>query len=175
MKSKRLRDKAPWPCLGACLCILVLTAGFEEKTSAQASPVPSTSAGQLGISPEEPVPPPQPIIIKSPPPSATNSSPKANQNTSPKADRDASPNSNQNVSQDADAKGGQDAQAAKAELPPIPDPDPNNPIAVQSASLLKMAYELKSEVDKTTKDTLSVTVVRRAAEIEQLARKMRSK
>jgi hypothetical protein len=77
-----------------------------------------------------------------------------------------------NGSQDADD---QDGQAAKVEMPPIPAPDPNNPVAVQSANLLKMAYDLKSEVDKTTKDTLSVTVVRRAAEIEQLARKMRAK
>jgi hypothetical protein len=57
----------------------------------------------------------------------------------------------------------------------VPEPDPNNPVAVQTANLLKMAYSLKSEVDKTTKDTLSVAVVRKAAEIEQMARKLRSK
>jgi len=47
-------------------------------------------------------------------------------------------------------------------------------IADQCAELLKMATALKSEVDKTTKDTLSVAVVRKAGEIEQLAHKVRS-
>jgi hypothetical protein len=41
------------------------------------------------------------------------------------------------------------------------------------AKLLELATGLKSEVDKSTKDTLSVTVIRKAGEIEQLARKMR--
>ena len=43
----------------------------------------------------------------------------------------------------------------------------------QCADLLKMANSLKSEVDKTTMDVLSVAVVREADEIEQLARKMK--
>jgi len=44
----------------------------------------------------------------------------------------------------------------------------------ECSNLLKMATELKVEVDKTTKDTLSVTVVRKADEIEQYARKLRN-
>ena len=47
-------------------------------------------------------------------------------------------------------------------------------IASECANLLKMATDLKTEVDKTTKDTLSVTVVRKAGEIEQLAHKVRT-
>jgi type VI protein secretion system component VasF len=47
-------------------------------------------------------------------------------------------------------------------------------IANECANLLKMATDLKTEVDKTTKDTLSVTVVRKAGEIEQLAHKVRT-
>ena len=47
-------------------------------------------------------------------------------------------------------------------------------ITSECADLLKMALDLKAEVDKTTKDTLSVTVVRKASEIEQLARKVRT-
>ena len=47
-------------------------------------------------------------------------------------------------------------------------------LASECAQLLKMASALKSEVDKTNKDTLSVTVVRKAGEIEQLAHKARS-
>ncbi len=144
MKAKQLRGTLPLLCLLAGFCALALAAHLlEHKAFAQESPLPSTSTGQLGISPEEPVAPPQPIIIRTPAPSATGS---------PQA-----------------------GNPAKVEMPAIPDPDPNNPVAVQSANLLKMAYNLKSEVDKTTKDTLSVTVVRRAAEIEQMARKMRTK
>ena len=123
------------------LCVLALTARVQErKIFAQNSPLPSTSTGQLGISPEEPVPPPQPIIVRVP-----------------------APDSQQAV------------QPAKVEMPAIPAPDPNNPVAVQTANLLKLAYGLKTEVDKTTKDTLSVAVVRRAGEIELIARKMRTK
>jgi hypothetical protein len=47
-------------------------------------------------------------------------------------------------------------------------------VATEAADLLKMATVLKSEVDKTTKDQLSVTVVRKAGEIEQLAHKVRT-
>jgi sRNA-binding protein len=47
-------------------------------------------------------------------------------------------------------------------------------IAVDSANLLKMAIVLKVEVGKTTKDTLSVTVIRKADAIEQLARRMKA-
>jgi hypothetical protein len=54
-------------------------------------------------------------------------------------------------------------------------PNPNEPkVARQCADLLKMAAELKTEVDKTTKDTLSVAVVRKAGEIEQFAHKVRT-
>jgi predicted lipoprotein len=47
-------------------------------------------------------------------------------------------------------------------------------VASECADLLKMATDLKTEVDKTTKDTLSLTVVRKAGEIEQLAHKVRT-
>ena len=42
-------------------------------------------------------------------------------------------------------------------------------IASDSAKLLKLATELKAEVDKTNKDTLNLKVVRKADEIEKLA------
>jgi hypothetical protein len=48
-------------------------------------------------------------------------------------------------------------------------------IADESANLLSLANSLKAEMDKTTKDMLSVTVVRKADEIERLAHKMRTK
>jgi len=43
----------------------------------------------------------------------------------------------------------------------------------QCADLLKLTNELKAEVDKTTKDVLSVTVVRKANDIEMLAHQVR--
>jgi hypothetical protein len=46
-------------------------------------------------------------------------------------------------------------------------------IAKESAELLKMATALKIEIDKTNQDTLSLMVVRKANEIEQLAHKAR--
>jgi hypothetical protein len=67
------------------------------------------------------------------------------------------------------------AAAAKADSAPAPaagDPQKQE-VADEAANLLKMATVLKNEVDKTTKDTLSVSVVRKAGEIEQLAHKVR--
>jgi hypothetical protein len=43
----------------------------------------------------------------------------------------------------------------------------------ECADLLKMATSLKTQVDKTTKDQLSVAVVRQAGQIEKLARAMK--
>ena len=43
----------------------------------------------------------------------------------------------------------------------------------QSADLLNLAMALKAEVDKTNKDMLSLGVIRKADEIEHLARTMR--
>ncbi len=56
--------------------------------------------------------------------------------------------------------------------PAAPAP-PLNGVAAQCANLLKMATDLKTEVDKTTKDVLSLAVVREAGQIEETAKKMR--
>ena len=48
-------------------------------------------------------------------------------------------------------------------------------IAEDSGKLLKLATELKAEVDKTTKDTLSLMVIRKADEIERLAHSVKEK
>ncbi len=42
-------------------------------------------------------------------------------------------------------------------------------LMADTARLLQLSTELKAEVDKTTKDELSLDVVRKAAEIEKLA------
>ena len=48
-------------------------------------------------------------------------------------------------------------------------------IAADSAMLLKLATDLKVEVDKTNKDTLSLNVIRKADEIEKLAHNVKEK
>ncbi len=48
-------------------------------------------------------------------------------------------------------------------------------IADESALLLKLATDLKTEVDKTNKDTLSLSVIRKADVIEKLARDVKEK
>jgi hypothetical protein len=48
-------------------------------------------------------------------------------------------------------------------------------ISDDTARLLKLAADLKSEVDKTTKDTLSLGVIRKADEIEKLAHNVKEK
>lgn len=48
-------------------------------------------------------------------------------------------------------------------------------ISDQSSQLLAMALSLKAEVDKTNKDTLSLKVIRKADEIERLAKTVKEK
>jgi hypothetical protein len=48
-------------------------------------------------------------------------------------------------------------------------------IVDDSTKLLNMAVALKAEVDKTTKDTLSLNVIRKAEEIEKLAHSVKEK
>jgi hypothetical protein len=48
-------------------------------------------------------------------------------------------------------------------------------IADDSSMLLKLAADLKSEVDKTNKDTLSLNVIRKADAIEKLAHDVKEK
>ncbi|MGA9668514.1 MAG: hypothetical protein WBQ94_04855 [Terracidiphilus sp.] len=48
-------------------------------------------------------------------------------------------------------------------------------INAESIKLLKLATDLKAEVDKTSKDTLSMGVIRKADEIEKLAHDVKEK
>jgi hypothetical protein len=48
-------------------------------------------------------------------------------------------------------------------------------IADDTEKLLKLAADLKVEVDKTSKDTLSLNVIRKAEEIERLAHAVKEK
>lgn len=70
--------------------------------------------------------------------------------------------------------------AAAAAVPPaveipaavLPTDPRQRQVALECADLLRMAAALKTAVDKSTKDELSVDVVRKAGEIEQYARKV---
>jgi len=63
--------------------------------------------------------------------------------------------------------GKQNPDAASAERKKQP--------AIEAENLLKLATGLKAEVDKTTQDTLSLPVIRKAGEIERLAHAVREK
>jgi nitric oxide reductase activation protein len=53
--------------------------------------------------------------------------------------------------------------------------DRKKQLSEDSEKLLKLATDLKAEVDKTTKDTLSINVIRKADEIEKLAHSVKEK
>jgi len=61
-----------------------------------------------------------------------------------------------------------DVSAAKS--PQTPE---QRQLAEDSAKLLVLANELKVELDKSSKDTLSLTVVKKAEEVEKLAHKVK--
>jgi len=72
------------------------------------------------------------------------------------------------------------AAAAPDGAPAAPNRDTANAqkkkqIADDSARLLQLATDLKTEVDKTDKDTLSLNVIRKADELEKLAHSVKEK
>ncbi len=77
----------------------------------------------------------------------------------------------------------QSVQPAPAQTAPIPAPPTpadagtdktRQQINNQVAEMVAMSLALKSEVGKSTKDELSVAVIRKAAQIEALARRLRA-
>lgn len=62
-------------------------------------------------------------------------------------------------------------QAAKGAVPD----SSADPMKTESAQLLKLATELKAEIDKTNQNVLSIAVIRKADEIEHMARGMKDK
>ena len=66
-------------------------------------------------------------------------------------------------------------QKSKKAVSPEAITEQQKQIAEDSTQLLKMATELKKEVDKTNKDVLSVTVIRKADAIEKLAHDVKEK
>jgi hypothetical protein len=68
----------------------------------------------------------------------------------------------------------QDEQSKKANFPAA-NVERERQIANDTLKLLELATELKAEVDKTSKDTLSINVIRKAESIEKLAHGVKEK
>jgi len=56
---------------------------------------------------------------------------------------------------------------------PAPQTDKQKQLADDTAKLLQLANELKAELDKSSKDTLSLSVMKKAEQVEKLAHKVR--
>jgi hypothetical protein len=80
-----------------------------------------------------------------------------------------------NQAPDANAQMEKNEQVAKQQNYSAANAERKKQIADDSAKLLKLATDLKGEVDKTTKDTLSLNVIRKADEIEKLAHAVKEK
>lgn len=76
---------------------------------------------------------------------------------------------------DANAQMQMHDQQTKAQSFAAANAERKKQIADDTAKLLKLANDLKSEVEKTNKDTLSLNVIRKADEIERLAHNVKEK
>jgi hypothetical protein len=76
---------------------------------------------------------------------------------------------------DANAQNDINGADSKAKANEAANAERKKQITDDSALLLKLATDLKTEVDKTDKDTLSLTVIRKADEIEKLAHSVKER
>jgi hypothetical protein len=83
--------------------------------------------------------------------------------------------SSANAKPQADPPAGPQAGESSPHLQSSADKQQRNQISVDSTQLLAMAVDLKAEVDKTNKDTLSINVIRKADAIEKLAKTVKEK
>ncbi len=80
------------------------------------------------------------------------------------------------ASQSSDSKAQvADSKDSKLQKASTADSERKRQISDESTQLLAMAVALKAEVDKTTKDTLSLNVIRKADEIERMAKTVKEK
>jgi|SRR5271170_1552251 len=79
----------------------------------------------------------------------------------------------------ADAKKAEQAPqsaTSPAAVQPAPTLDPaQTQLVADSEKLLKLSHELKDEVAKTNKDTLSIAVIKKADEVEKLAKSLKER
>jgi hypothetical protein len=82
-------------------------------------------------------------------------------------------------SNDHAASSSSDTKKADATSPAAPPSAPVDPAQAQliadTEKLLKLSQELKAEVAKSDKDTLSLSVIRKADEVEKLAKSLRDR
>jgi len=64
-------------------------------------------------------------------------------------------------------------KTADISKPTAPQTPQQKQLADDTAKLLTLANELKAELDKSTKDTLSLSVIKKAEQVEKLAHKVR--
>jgi hypothetical protein len=96
--------------------------------------------------------------------------------TAPQASTEQNNNSNDNPSGNLNAQPGNQSAKQAPKLSPEDAIDARKrQIAEDSATLLKLADDLKAEVDKTNKDVLSLEVIRKADQIEKLAHDVQSR
>ena len=62
---------------------------------------------------------------------------------------------------------------ADTSKPTTPQTPQQKQLSYDTAKLLTLANELKAELDKSNKDTLSLSVIRKADQVEKLAHKVR--
>ena len=87
-----------------------------------------------------------------------------------RASNDATP-TNKTDGTTASKPGAGDASAQATGTQPVNDKQKK--LAEETDKLLAMATDLKQQVDKTNKDVLSVDVIKKAEEIEKLARSLK--
>jgi hypothetical protein len=150
--ARRFRPGAAWLGILAVLVLLAATGVGLHHVHAQSTPQPADPQSSAAAAE------PQPGAAAADPQSGAAAA-ADNPDTSPK-----------NPASDA-------AAPLAAEQPKPVDKSPGQQrkleVANECANLLKMATDLKAEVNKTTKDELSLAVVRKAGELEQFARKVR--
>jgi hypothetical protein len=88
--------------------------------------------------------------------------------------RPVAPSSSSATAQGTDSKQPK-AKADRQQTQVAGESERKKQIADESTELLTMALALKAEVDKTTKDTLSLNVIKKADQIEKLAKSVKEK
>lgn len=73
------------------------------------------------------------------------------------------------------ANGLADSTPAASSPPPSAEAIRQARLVADTARLYKLAQELKIEVDKSSKDTMSLAVIKKAAEVEALARDLKER
>ena len=68
---------------------------------------------------------------------------------------------------------GNTAPTADSQSAPATQTPKQKQLADDTAKLLQLANELKTELDKSSKDTLSLSVMKKAEQVEKLAHKVR--